>query len=74
MTYTETRVSGHQRQTQYKMVWVSEHTRSTASERAARPFTSSGHVDMESIRARRRDNAAKKEAQAAERARRTARR
>lgn len=53
MTYTETRVSGHQRQTQYKTVWVQEHTRSTASERAHRPFTGAGHVDMESIRARR---------------------
>ena len=53
MTYTDTRVSGHQRQTQYKTVWVNEHTRSTASERAHRPFTGAGHVDMESIRARR---------------------
>jgi hypothetical protein len=60
MTYTQTRVSGHQRQTQYKTVWVSEHTRSTASERAARPFTGSGHVDMESIRARRREIAIQK--------------
>ena len=53
MTYTQTRVSGHQRQTQYKTVWVSEHSRTTASERAAKPYTGSGHADMASIRARR---------------------
>jgi hypothetical protein len=53
MTYSQTRVSGHQRQTQYKTVWINEHTRTTASERQARPFTGAGHVDMDSIRARR---------------------
>ena len=60
MISTSTRVQGHLRQTQSKTVWVTEHVRATASEQAARPYTGSGHVDMESIRARRVAIAAEK--------------
>ena len=54
MTYNSVPVRGHIRQTAYKTVWIHEHTRTTASEREAKSMTSSGHADMESIRARRR--------------------
>ena len=60
MTFSSTRVQGHLRQTKNKTVWVTEHLRATASEQAARPYTGSGHLDMESIRSRRAAIAAEK--------------